>query len=106
METSVSGFTFFSNFDSGNLAAVEVIPEDVHPLLGLPELNDEAPPPEKGGPLVPANHSFRIWTRPDCSGTEFENGNRTWFYFGFRGGDLTVSFVLFLFKFIFPKFFY
>ncbi len=29
---------------------------------------------------------FRLWTRPDCRGTEFENGNRTWFFFGVRGG--------------------
>lgn len=28
---------------------------------------------------------FNIWTKPDCCGTEFENGNRTWFYFGMRG---------------------
>lgn len=28
---------------------------------------------------------FNIWTKPDCAGTEFENGNRTWFYFGMRG---------------------
>lgn len=27
-----------------------------------------------------------MWTNPDCSGTEFENSNRTWFYFGIRGG--------------------
>lgn len=29
---------------------------------------------------------FNLWTNPDCSGTEFENSNRTWFYFGIRGG--------------------
>jgi hypothetical protein len=29
---------------------------------------------------------FKLWTRPDCRGTEFENGNRTWFFFGLRGG--------------------
>ena len=46
-------------------------------------------PVEKGGPLLPTDYSFRIWTRPDCAGTEFENGNRTWFYFGFRGGPST-----------------
>lgn len=28
---------------------------------------------------------FNIWTKPDCFGTEFENGNRTWFYFGVKG---------------------
>jgi hypothetical protein len=29
---------------------------------------------------------FQIWTKPDCHGTEFENGNRTWFFFGVEGG--------------------
>lgn len=28
---------------------------------------------------------FNVWTLPDCAGTEFENGNRTWFYFGMKG---------------------
>jgi hypothetical protein len=28
---------------------------------------------------------FNIWTKPDCAGTEFENSNRTWFYFGVKG---------------------
>ena len=31
---------------------------------------------------------FNIWTHPDCAGTEFENGNRTWFYFGIKGIEL------------------
>ena len=24
---------------------------------------------------------FSLWTRPDCQGTEFEIGSRSWFYF-------------------------
>ena len=24
---------------------------------------------------------YNLWTAPDCAGTEYENGNRTWFYF-------------------------
>lgn len=63
----MSGFTFFSNFDSGNLASVEPVPADLHPLHGLPEVTEEMPT-EKGGTLTPADYSFRIWTRPDCSG--------------------------------------
>ena len=70
MEANVSGFTFFSTFDSGNLASVEAIPSESHPLNGLPEINDELPA-EKGGPLSPADYSFRIWTRPDCAGMYF-----------------------------------
>lgn len=86
MEKVVSGFTFFSTFDSGNLARVEQDDADAHPLLSQPEYADstEPPPAEKGGPLGPADHAFKIWTRPDCAGTVYENGNRTWFYFGFR----------------------
>ena len=61
---------FFSTFDSGNLASVEAIPSESHPLNGLPEINDELPA-EKGGPLSPADYSFRIWTRPDCAGVYF-----------------------------------
>lgn len=28
---------------------------------------------------------FNIWTKADCSGTEFANSNRSWFYFGVKG---------------------
>lgn len=31
------------------------------------------------------DYEFNLWTKPDCHGTEFENSNRTWFYFGIRG---------------------
>ena len=24
---------------------------------------------------------FNLWTAPDCAGTRYENGNRSWFYF-------------------------
>ena len=24
---------------------------------------------------------FQLWTAPDCAGTQYENGNRSWFYF-------------------------
>lgn len=30
---------------------------------------------------------FNLWTRPDCHGSAFENGNRTWFFFSIRGGE-------------------
>ncbi|KAG8187306.1 hypothetical protein JTE90_011676 [Oedothorax gibbosus] len=29
---------------------------------------------------------FRVWTRPDCSGTSYQTTFRTWFYFGITGG--------------------
>mgnify|MGYP001191411839 FL=1 len=74
MEANVSGFTFFSTFDSGNLASVEAVPSELHPLHGLPELEAEEMPAEKGGPLNPTDYSFRMWTRPDCAGmSAFDN---------------------------------
>lgn len=30
---------------------------------------------------------FNLWTKPDCFGTPYENGNRTWFFFSIRGGE-------------------
>lgn len=70
MDIQCGGFTFFSHFDSGNLARVE----QVSKTDNAPSAND-AP-----------DFEFNIWTHPDCAGTEFENGNRTWFYFGIKGG--------------------
>lgn len=32
------------------------------------------------------NAEINVWTRPDCHGTQYENGNRTWFFFSVRGG--------------------
>lgn len=58
---TVNGVDFFSNFDSGNLARVE------QEETSSSDLN------------------FTVWTRPDCEGTEYENGSRSWFYFGMRG---------------------
>ncbi|TRY64129.1 hypothetical protein TCAL_08225 [Tigriopus californicus] len=81
MECQVSGFQFFSNFDSGNLNRVEAT--DVSAPLG--PTHKPFPPPEVGG--EPTDFSFNMWTRPDCHGTEFENGNRTWFYFGIVKGS-------------------
>ena len=50
--------TFSSEFDSGNLDRVEPVDkEDAVPL------------------------AFALWTAPDCAGTEFENGNSSWYYF-------------------------
>lgn len=30
------------------------------------------------------SYEFNIWTKHDCHGTEFQNNNRTWFYFGIK----------------------
>lgn len=28
---------------------------------------------------------LNLWTRPDCAGTEYENLNRSWFFFSIQG---------------------
>ncbi|KAJ6641213.1 Cytosolic carboxypeptidase-like protein 5 [Pseudolycoriella hygida] len=64
------GYVFNSNFDSGNLAKVELVNlfEDIIPTENFTcaEIN--------------------IWTKPDCAGTEYENPNRSWFMFSVHGG--------------------
>jgi len=34
------------------------------------------------------DYEFNLWTKPDCGHTEFENGNKTWFYFGIKGAEM------------------
>ncbi|XP_061711344.1 cytosolic carboxypeptidase-like protein 5 isoform X1 [Cydia pomonella] len=71
------GFYFIHNFDSGNLGHVERVPTE----LIAPSLN-----PKTNTAETP-DYEFNMWTRPDCAGTEFENGNRTWFYFGIQARE-------------------
>ncbi|CAH0407227.1 unnamed protein product [Chilo suppressalis] len=71
------GFYFIHNFDSGNLGHVERVPTE----LIAPSLN-----PKTNATETP-DYEFNLWTRPDCAGTEFENGNRTWFYFGVQASE-------------------
>lgn len=58
---SCGNLVFFSDFDSGNLANLEV----ARTSLG--------------------NEEIRLWTAPDCAGTPFETALTTWFYFGISG---------------------
>ncbi|KAE8742273.1 hypothetical protein FOCC_FOCC012202 [Frankliniella occidentalis] len=77
VEVECGGFTFSSNFESGNMARVEQVP--------LPPKPPPLPGQSSSSSDVP-DYEFNIWTNPDCAGTEFENSNRSWFYFGIRGG--------------------
>ncbi|GJQ82574.1 hypothetical protein Trydic_g13026 [Trypoxylus dichotomus] len=73
-------FEFFSNFDSANLAKVDLVPQTESVLTSASNT---------GKSVVPElpDVEFNIWTKPDCCGTEFENSNRTWFYFGMRANS-------------------
>nr|XP_034829926.1 cytosolic carboxypeptidase-like protein 5 isoform X2 [Maniola hyperantus] len=76
-----AGFYFIHNFDSGNLGHVERVPtEFIAPTIN-PKTNVAETP----------DYEFNLWTRPDCAGTEFENGNRTWFYFGVQASESNVQ---------------
>ncbi|KAJ8733482.1 hypothetical protein PYW08_001780 [Mythimna loreyi] len=71
------GFYFIHNFDSGNLGHVERVPTElIAPAVNVKTSVTEIP-----------DYEFNLWTRPDCAGTEFENGNRTWFYFGVQASE-------------------
>ncbi|XP_015471318.1 cytosolic carboxypeptidase-like protein 5 isoform X2 [Parus major] len=76
MEIRCGGLLFSSRFDSGNLAHVE----QVRPT----ELGGG--PAARANALPAADYEFNVWTQPDCAHTEYENGNRSWFYFSVRGG--------------------
>ncbi|XP_060603344.1 cytosolic carboxypeptidase-like protein 5 isoform X5 [Ruditapes philippinarum] len=76
MEARCGGLLFTSKFDSGNLARVEKVTKDD---------DDDDSGGGKYFSEIKADYEFNVWTKPDCAGTEFENGNRSWFYFGVRG---------------------
>ncbi|EFN80046.1 Cytosolic carboxypeptidase-like protein 5 [Harpegnathos saltator] len=86
------GFVFFNNFDSANLAKVEQVKvpgvsnQDACEIEG--KLTDGSD--SKGI----QDYEFNLWTKHDCHGTQFQNNNRTWFYFGVRCGrpDSSVRF--------------
>lgn len=85
MEFRFGNMVFSSKFDSGNLSLVEKV--DRTDTEGEPQLTGtgltSAGTPAGGAPIP--DYEFNVWTKPDCADTEFENGNRSWFYFSVRG---------------------
>ncbi|CAG9768873.1 unnamed protein product [Ceutorhynchus assimilis] len=84
---SCSQFTFYNDFDSANLSRVEFIAHSESAVVKQPSTSSNNKTVE-----IP-DAEFNLWTKPDCHNTEFENGNRTWFYFGIKApqGGLLVK---------------
>ncbi|XP_077186533.1 cytosolic carboxypeptidase-like protein 5 isoform X3 [Paroedura picta] len=85
MEIRCGGLVFSSKFDSGNLAHVEKV-EHLEGEGDSSGNGSSAASMVFGCSLPIADYEFNVWTRPDCADTEFENGNRSWFYFSVKGG--------------------
>ncbi|CAI2728602.1 unnamed protein product [Schistosoma spindalis] len=104
MDCRIGGILFSSNFDSGNLARVEKVlrgpdePPSSSLQSNLKQQQHQQQPVQKATNKINSNifgnfaiaevradYEFRMWIRPDCAGTAFANGNRTWFYFSMRG---------------------
>ncbi|XP_056873745.1 cytosolic carboxypeptidase-like protein 5 isoform X3 [Takifugu flavidus] len=80
MEARFGNVVFSSKFDSGNLARVEKVKDNASP----PADTSPSSCGPSGANLSP-DYEFNVWTKPDCGGTEHENGNRSWFYFSVKG---------------------
>ncbi|KAI0232973.1 Cytosolic carboxypeptidase-like protein 5 [Lamellibrachia satsuma] len=79
MEVRCGPLLFTSKFDSGNLARVEKVTRSEEDDF---DLSVHA---SSSSGDIKADYEYNMWTKPDCAGTTFENGNRSWFYFGIRG---------------------
>ncbi|XP_028581164.2 cytosolic carboxypeptidase-like protein 5 isoform X6 [Podarcis muralis] len=91
MEVRCGGLLFSSKFDSGNLAHVEKVEHlegdgDGAGNGGSGSSSTSATSMVFGTSLPIADYEFNVWTKPDCGDTEYENSNRSWFYFSVRGG--------------------
>ncbi|XP_078397628.1 cytosolic carboxypeptidase-like protein 5 isoform X2 [Cetorhinus maximus] len=84
MEIRCGGLLFSSKFDSGNIAQVEKVEHPEGELDSTPSGSTGAG--SLGNAITTPDCEFNVWTKPDCADTEFENGNRSWFYFSVKGG--------------------
>lgn len=95
--TDDSQIVLFANFDSGNMARYERVLKPVNLVSQISQtsqnqnlVDNKQQEPEQT-PIQPIQQKydleFNVWTRPDCEGTPVgPNPNKTWFYFGVRGG--------------------
>ncbi|XP_043365888.1 cytosolic carboxypeptidase-like protein 5 isoform X15 [Dermochelys coriacea] len=86
MEIRCGGLLFSSKFDSGNLAHVEKVEHQEGEGDVAGNSSSSTVSAVFGSSLPAADYAFNVWTKPDCAETEYENGNRSWFYFSVKGG--------------------
>jgi hypothetical protein len=107
IQSSSNDIQLFADFDSANMARYERViaqsqtsnntqtnklqnqqsTSELSATIG--ELNEQSQQQQQQQQAtfqVKIDAEFNIWTKPDCDGTSYVNGNRTWFYFGVRGG--------------------
>ncbi|XP_066598204.1 cytosolic carboxypeptidase-like protein 5 [Prorops nasuta] len=81
-------FRFYNNFDSANLERVEQVKEiENHETDGY----DSDVKSYKSLNSQDADYEFNLWTKHDCHGTQYQNNNRTWFYFGIQAPSSGLS---------------
>lgn len=100
---SSSTIQLFSDFDSGNMLRYERVYASTTTTTTQPPIissetdaNNNTNSQTNAGsdaalntinhPLPKHDVEFNVWTRRDCEGTSKVNGNRSWFYFGVKGG--------------------
>ncbi|KAK2575459.1 hypothetical protein KPH14_011191 [Odynerus spinipes] len=76
------GFVFYNNFDSANLAKVELVKTPEICDIAISESESRSCRSLSSDDII--DYEFNLWTKYDCHGTEYQNNNRTWFYFGVK----------------------
>ncbi|XP_033200464.1 cytosolic carboxypeptidase-like protein 5 isoform X1 [Bombus vancouverensis nearcticus] len=76
------GFSFYNNFDSANLAKVELV--KVPETFEKDACETENKSCRSSNSEDATDYEFNLWTKHDCHGTQYQNNNRTWFYFGVK----------------------
>ncbi|XP_046740154.1 cytosolic carboxypeptidase-like protein 5 [Diprion similis] len=82
-EIKCGNFLFYNTFDSANLAKVEQVKAAADPPNNGGVENDGKTCKSSNSDEVP-DYEFNVWTKHDCHGTDYQNTNRTWFYFGIQ----------------------